>query len=156
MTVFVVILLIAMGFVFLAIELFIVPGVSVPGIAGLAMIGYGIYKAKVEYGPTGAFVAIAVSTIAAVVLIIAALKSRTIKSIGLAYNEKKAKAVDDYSFLIGKEGIAISKLRPSGTALIDNRRHDVVSDGEYIENNSPIGVSMIEGTRIIVTVRDKN
>ena len=156
MTTSIVIAFIVMGFILLIIEIFFVPGFSVPGIVGLAMIGYGIFKAKAAYGPAGAFITIAVSAIAAVVLIITSLKSRTVKSIGLAYNEKEAKAVDDYSFLIGKEGVAHTKLRPSGTAMINNKRYDVVTDGEYIESNSPIMVRAVEGTRIIVAAIDKH
>jgi len=143
-------LLIIAGFIFVVIEIFLVPGVSVPGLVGLAMIGYGIFKARSAYGISGALIATTVSVVAAVVLIKMALKSRAVKSIGLDYSEKEAKAIDDYSSLIGKEGTAVSTLRPSGTAMIDSKRFNVVTDGEYIEKDSPIQVSAIEGTRIIV------
>ena len=45
MTITIVALTIAFGLILLAIELFLVPGFSVPGIAGITMIGYGIFKA---------------------------------------------------------------------------------------------------------------
>ena len=155
MTIFIIALLLIVGFIFIVIEVFLVPGFSVPGLAGIAMIGYGIFKAKVTYGSSGALVTFTVSAVAAIILIKAALRSRTIKKFGLEYNEKEAKAVDDYSDLIDKEGTAMSTLRPSGTAVIDNIRYDVVTDGEYIEKDSPIRVSEIEGTRIIVSPLDK-
>ena len=156
MTTVVVVLLVVVGFVFLAIEFFLVPGFSVPGLVGLAMIGYGIFKARTAYGSSGALIAIAVSAVAVVALIKAALRSRAVKSIGLDYSETEAKAVDDYSSLVGKAGTAVSKLRPSGTAMIEDRRFDVVTDGEYIEENSPIRVNEVEGTRIIVNKIDKD
>ena len=89
MIAFTIALLIVIGFIFIIIEIFIVPGFSIPGLAGLAMIGYGIFKARVEYGTTGILIAIAGSAVAALVLVKLALRSRTIKAIGLEYSEKE-------------------------------------------------------------------
>jgi len=151
MTTLIVALLIAIGFIFLAIEFFLVPGFSVPGIAGITMIGYGIYRSSVEYGTSGALITVTLSAAAAVLLIRAAIKSRTLLSVGLDYSQKGTSAVNDYSFLLDKKGIALSNLRPSGAAVIEDKHFDVVTDGEYIEENSEIIVTKIEGTRIIVT-----
>ena len=156
MTAMVIAMLIIIGFIFLILEIFIVPGFSVPGLAGLAMIGYGIFRARVEYGTPGILIAIATSAVAAIILVKLALKSRAIKAIGLDYSVKEAKAVDDYSTLVGKEGTALTTLRPSGMANIDDKRFNVVTSGEYIETNSPIKVSAVEGTRIIVVLAEKN
>ena len=152
MTTVIVALLIVSGFIFIAVELLLVPGFSVPGIAGIIMIGYGIFMSSKEYGGSGVFITLAVSLAAVLILIRIALKSRAVKSIGLDYSQKGNTAVDDYSFLIGKKGKSLSHLRPSGTANIEGNRYDVVTDGEYIEENSDIIVQKIDGTRIIVTL----
>ncbi|WP_010678172.1 NfeD family protein [Bacillus timonensis] len=52
--------------------------------------------------------------------------------------------------LIGKQGIALTTLRPSGTAIINNERLDVVTQGNYIEKNTKIEVIKTEGSRIVV------
>ncbi len=122
----------------------------------MAMIGYGIFRARVEYGTTGILIAIAASAVAAIILVKLALRSRTIKAIGLEYRAKDAKAVDDYSHLVGKEGTALTTLRPSGMGMIEDRRYNVVTDGEYIEMNSPVKVRAVEGTRIIVKPLEKD
>ena len=150
MTIIIIALLIVAGFVFLAIELLVVPGFSIPGLAGIAMIGYGIFKASKVYGYTGALITAAVSIVVSLILIRAVLKSRTVKSLGLDYDQKGTSAVDDYSFLVGKKGKAVSDLRPSGIAMIEGERYDVVTDGEYIDENTELIVDKIEGTRIIV------
>ena len=152
MTITIVALTIAFGLILLAIELFLVPGFSVPGIAGITMIGYGIFKAGQMYGSSGVLITVLISAAVSVILIRGAVKSRTIKSISLDYSQKGTSAIDDYSFLLGKRGKALSDLRPSGTALIEGKRCDVVTDGEYIDENSDIIVNKIEGTRIIVTL----
>ncbi len=150
-TVIIIALLIIVGFVFLAIEFLLVPGFSVPGLAGITMIGYGIFKASKIYGYTGATITVAVSIVVSLILMRAVLKSRIMKSLGLDYDQKGTSAIEDYSFLSGKEAKAVSDLRPSGIAMIEGERYDVVTDGEYIEKNSELIVDKIEGTRIIVT-----
>ena len=155
MTTIIIALLIVSGIILLSIEFFIVPGFSVPGLAGIALIGYGIYRSNAEYSAFGVVVTVTVSVAAALILMKIALKSRAIKSVGLEYSHKGARAVDDYSSLLNKKGKALSDLRPSGTALIDGNRYDVVTEGEYIEGNSDILVHHVEGTRIVVTLVER-
>jgi membrane-bound serine protease (ClpP class) len=52
--------------------------------------------------------------------------------------------------LLGKTGKALTTLRPAGTALIDGERVDVVTDGEYLPNDTEIKVVKVEGARIVV------
>ncbi len=59
-------------------------------------------------------------------------------------------AQDDYSFLLGKKGIAVTELRPSGIAEIEGKRYSVVAQGELIADKSPIEVVEVEGNSIVV------
>ncbi len=52
--------------------------------------------------------------------------------------------------LLGKEGIALTILRPSGTAIINNERIDVVTEGGFVDQNAKIKVIKVEGVRIVV------
>ncbi len=73
-----------------------------------------------------------------------ALKSSLQKSGGVvSYDEK-------LSDLVGKEGIAVTNLRPSGTARIENRRIDVVTRGDFIEKGAAVEVAKVEGSRVVV------
>ncbi|WP_243386277.1 NfeD family protein [Bacillus kexueae] len=71
------------------------------------------------------------------------LSDRTTTEKGYVSNETR---VD----LIGKVGIAITTLRPSGTALFDDERLDVVTEGSYIEKGKRVKVMKTEGSKIIV------
>ena len=51
---------------------------------------------------------------------------------------------------LGKEGTAVSDLRPAGRAVIAGKRVDVVSRGEYIDKGSAITVTAVTGNQIIV------
>ena len=57
---------------------------------------------------------------------------------------------DDLLKLDGKAGITNTDLRPSGVAIIEGDKYDVVSNGEYIKKDSPIRVVKIEGRKITV------
>ena len=52
--------------------------------------------------------------------------------------------------LVGREGQAITDLRPSGTALIGDERIDVVSESEWITEGTPVRVVSAEGYRHVV------
>jgi membrane-bound serine protease (ClpP class) len=52
--------------------------------------------------------------------------------------------------LLHRTGMAFTQLRPSGTALINGQRVDVVTEGSLIEKGTPIKVVGIEGMRVVV------
>jgi membrane-bound serine protease (ClpP class) len=47
-------------------------------------------------------------------------------------------------------GIAQTNLRPSGTAMINGQRVDVVTEGPMIEQGAAIKVVAVEGMRVVV------
>ncbi|MBL6764793.1 MAG: NfeD family protein [Verrucomicrobiae bacterium] len=52
--------------------------------------------------------------------------------------------------LLGKSGAAKTALRPSGIALIEGERVDVVTEGNLIEAGTPVRVVAVEGLRVVV------
>ncbi|HOW66536.1 MAG TPA: NfeD family protein [Candidatus Paceibacterota bacterium] len=52
--------------------------------------------------------------------------------------------------LLAKTGIALTQLRPCGTALIEGRRVDVVTEGGLVARETPVKVIAIEGMRVVV------
>jgi membrane-bound serine protease (ClpP class) len=52
--------------------------------------------------------------------------------------------------LLHQTGTAFTQLRPSGTALINGQRVDVVTEGSLIEKGTSIKVVAIEGMRVVV------
>ena len=57
--------------------------------------------------------------------------------------------VDKPELLHGK-GVALTQLRPSGTANINGQRVDVVTEGGLIQRGVEVKVVAVEGTRIVV------
>ncbi|MFN7137917.1 MAG: NfeD family protein [Limisphaerales bacterium] len=52
--------------------------------------------------------------------------------------------------LLNKTGTAFTDLRPSGTAVIDGERVDVVAESQVITKGTPVKVIQVEGMRVVV------
>lgn len=52
--------------------------------------------------------------------------------------------------LVNQTGTAFTNLRPAGTALINGRRVDVVTEGQLIERGKSVKVVAVEGIRVVV------
>jgi len=57
---------------------------------------------------------------------------------------------EDYSEYLGQTGVALTVLRPAGTAMIDNKRLDVVSVDDFIGVDMPIQVVGVNGAKVTV------
>ena len=55
--------------------------------------------------------------------------------------------------LVGHSGQSASPLRPAGVALIDDKRIDVVTNGEFIQPETEVEVVAVEGRRVVVRSR---
>ena len=71
------------------------------------------------------------------------LKEKTSTSSGFISN-------DEQTDLVGLIGTTITELRPAGIAMINYKRIDVVSHGDYIERKKKVRVINVKGNRIIV------
>jgi membrane-bound serine protease (ClpP class) len=57
---------------------------------------------------------------------------------------------DEFQKLLGATGVAFTDLRPGGTAMIGERKVDVVAQGAYIDQGAKIKVLKVEGTKVVV------
>jgi membrane-bound serine protease (ClpP class) len=59
------------------------------------------------------------------------------------------------SDLLGMIGLTITRVHPSGTIMINDKRYDVVSEGSFIDKNVNVKVIEVEGARIVVRKIDE-
>jgi NfeD-like C-terminal, partner-binding len=52
--------------------------------------------------------------------------------------------------LLHRSGVAVTQLRPSGTAFINGKRVDVVTEGPLIDQGASLKVVAVEGIRVVV------
>jgi membrane-bound ClpP family serine protease len=54
--------------------------------------------------------------------------------------------------LIGRRGVAKTKMLPSGAVVIDGRTYDALSDGTAIDRGQPVRVKAVRTNRIVVVL----
>jgi len=152
------------GLGLLLLEIFVIPGFGVAGISGIILIIASLFLAMVGADPfldmdvvSFAIIKLTVGLAAALVLLFLLArflpKSNLFKKFILSAEEKADAGYTsrtNYSDLLGAEGVAATTLRPAGTAEINGKRIDVVTDSEYIEHGKPIIVTAVEGMRVVV------
>lgn len=156
-------LLVVSGFVLLVLEIFVIPGFGLAGIAGIVALLAGLSLSLIGGGATWEFVALAMGRVlisvflalAASLLLLRFLPRlpfgrQLILETGLGAGEGYASAPESDSKWLGKKGTSHSPLRPAGIAVIDGERVDVVSDGEFIDAGISIVVTRVDGNRIVV------
>ena len=138
------------GIALLIVEM-ITPGLGAPGILGaISLIAAIVVQAHTF---TDALItlllALIILGVAAVIIFRSFDKGKISKTPIVLDDEAPAKATsrDD---MIGKHGTVVNDLRPSGFAIIDGKKVDVVTSGEFITKDSEIVVIATEGQKIIV------
>lgn len=150
-----VIALAILGLVGILWELHVVPGHGVPGILGAVALLFAVLFA---FGMPFFFVGIETIATAIVLTVIAfTLTVRAVPQNAWAHRLALAApqgpeyvAGADYRELRGRSGTAVSFLRPAGIASIGGRRVDVLTEGEFIAQGTPIRVVHVEGARVFV------
>ena len=155
----------AVGLGLLLVEVIVIPGF---GIAGLA--GVGLMLGSIVVTQLGDFqlwnvdeiaaviVRLSASMVGAFVLSLIMLRSLPrMASFNRLVLETETRASEGYvsssreeDELLGKEGVTVSELRPAGIALIDGRRTDVVTDGEFVAVDQAVEVVEVSGNRVVV------
>jgi len=155
-------LVIGLGLVLLGIEIFVIPGFGIAGVLGIAALMVGLGMSLLGRAPTVGDVtnavlvllgALGLAIFGTVILFMFVertplwrhlyLPTKAAKEAGFAASEVRVDRV-------GKAGIALTDLRPSGTGIFDGERLDVVTEGDYIDVQASIEIVRDEGYRLIV------
>ena len=141
------------GIVLLVVEVFM-PGFGVAGIAGGVLMTASVIYVWCEYGMlAGLWMSLATLFLAGLAIMFSlrsAGKGQFFRNRwGLKELPKEAPETNDLNSFIGKEGIAVTPLRPAGICDFDGVRLNVVSEGDYITEGTPVRIEKIEGIRIV-------
>jgi membrane-bound serine protease (ClpP class) len=156
-------LLVSIGVVLIAVEVFVLPGTTVAGFAGVIALVFGLGLSLVGAGATVSVIVSALGRVALSVLLALGgsllllrmlprlpLGRRLVLGTDMGAQEGYVSTPESDRGWLGRGGRAVSPLRPAGIADIDGARVDVVSDGAFIDAGSPIVVTRVDGNRIVV------
>ena len=146
--------LLVAGIGFLIGEIFH-PGFGLPGVLGLVCLGLDILISAQTLAQGLLMTAIAAVIVLVIFLIGASLISRGKLPKKLVLSDENGSVEgfvsgDGDGAAPGQTGRAVTVLRPAGIAEIGGKRLDVVTQGEFIPEGSPLRVEPVEGSRIVV------
>ena len=136
----------------------VVPSGGILSLLAAALIGYSIYHVFTEISLQAGYTLVAVDLVALPIIILAGLKllaksPATLRTELSSSSGFTSQSMEKEAYL-GKKGVAVTDLRPSGVAVIDGKRLDVVSRGEYISRDAEVIVTSVSGNRIVVVELD--
>ncbi len=159
----------AMGMMLLAVEVFVLPGFGLFGLAGVALMLVGLVlgfqdflvpQTPYDYAELKTnllqIFASMIGSIAAMAIMLRYLPGIPLfgrlvlsasEEAALGYETVPVVSRED---LIGKRGYALSTLRPAGRADFGGEVLDVVTQGEFIATNQTVEVVEIRGNRVVV------
>ena len=155
----------AVGLGLLLVEVIVIPGFGIAGLAGVGlMLGSLVVTQLGDFQLwnvdeiAAVIVRLSASMVGAFVLSLVMLRSLPrMASFNRLVLETETRASEGYvsssregNELLGKEGVTVSELRPAGIALIDGRRTDVVTDGEFVAVDQAVEVVEVSGNRVVV------
>lgn len=154
------IILLVLGIILIITEFFVTGGIL--GLLGVGAVIGSLFLAGYDVGHMSLSIAIAfvVAVVVAIVLFRSiglekgifrhiVLQDRTSTELGYISSVSRKE-------LIGREGVTMTPLRPSGTALLEGERIDVVSEGGFVGEKKLVKVVSVEGMRVVVREVEKD
>jgi membrane-bound serine protease (ClpP class) len=164
---FIAIVLFLAGITLLLIEVSPVPTFGLAGVLGIIGVVAGLFlalagdlKTLTPERTTQTFVTLAIALSGVIVLGYVIVKYGP-KATWLQKFRNMATTADTtfyasaQALLIGKRGITQTMLRPAGIVLVDDRKIDAVTNGEFISPGTAVSVIQMTGNRVIVQALDE-
>lgn len=163
------------GILLLGVEVFVLPGFGLPGFAGMVLIVVGIVLAMQDFvvpDPSipwqkdllienavrvlGAYVAAMIAGLLFIRYVMPRIpSSREGPYLAASLEGAHADSRETQMVSAGDTGVALSYLRPSGKAEINDEMFDVITENQFLEKGTPIRVIDIRGNRIIVDKKEQ-
>lgn len=150
MTLALIIFALALGVILIFLEVFVIPGTTIFGIAGAIITIVAIVFAYKLLGSSYGNLSLVGGFIFFVILSL--LGRKLFDQDKLALKDEITAKVNIYNapVKVGDIGLTHTDLRPNGKGIFENEKYEVYSVGEYIVKDTPIEVIKIESNKIIV------
>lgn len=158
------------GIILIGVEVFVLPGFGIAGFAGMVLIVVGIILAMQDFvvpDPSlpwqkeifiengirvlGSYIAAMIAGLVFIRYVMPRIpSSREGPYLASSLKNARAETSETKKVSIGDTGMALTYLRPSGKAEINNEMFDVITENQFLERDTPIKVIDIRGNRIVV------
>jgi len=140
-----VVLLLLAGIILLVVEIIFIPGTTILGIIGGALMVFGVIIGYSKFGSQAGTLILVGALIVGGGVTFFGFKSGVWKRFALS-NTNKSKFNEDIEVehLLGAEGVALSALRPFGKAEIYSSTYEVKTLGNYLEAGTKVKVTNVD------------
>ncbi|MDD4685402.1 MAG: NfeD family protein [Bacteroidales bacterium] len=139
------------GIILIILEIVAIPGTTVAGLSGVAMLVYGIVQVFNEYGNTWGIITLFIALAFCAFLLIYALRAKTWKKFALNKSiDSKANDIKIEEFKVGDKGITITRLAYAGMAEINGQRIEVFTVNTFLDPKTEVVIERIDGSKIFV------
>ncbi len=150
-----IIILIALGLLFLLLEILVIPGTTLAGILGFGLLFVGLWQAYASKGIIAGHITLGATVVVTIISLYYSFKTGTWKRMALkSTSDGKMDQLEGTDIKTGDAGISVSRLAPSGKAMINNDIVEVHTYGEFIDQEKEITVLSVKDNKIIVTTKN--
>ena len=147
----IIIALILAGLLLFIVEVFLIPGISIAGIASVICILYANYYAFSALVPEAGFLTLAVSAVGCIGITAWFMHSKTMDKLSLKKSlDYKINPLKGLNIKVGNKGITVTRLALIGNAEISGHIIEVRSADGLIDEKTPIYVERIVENTVIV------
>lgn len=148
----VIVIIVLLGIILVLLEIFIVPGTTVVGIAGGVLMVAGVVLAYVtQQNVWLGHGTLAGTLVATVVLGYLATNMFDNSSLTLRDSvEGQVNMREGVELQVGDEGITVSDLRPGGKALFNDVKFEVFSQGDFVDAGTAVRIIKLTSNKVLV------
>lgn len=144
MDILIIVSLIVAGLLLFAIEVFLIPGISLAGLASAGCILYANYYAFDTLGTLPGIITLIVSALGIIAVTVWFMRSKTVDKLSLKKTiDYRPEPLKGLELKVGDEGIAITRLALIGNAEFNGHIIEVRSADGFIDEKCRIRVERI-------------
>jgi membrane-bound ClpP family serine protease len=135
----------------LIVELVLLPGISIAAICALGCYGGAGWLAWDNFGVRGLLGVVAAVIVLSVIATWFSLRAKTWQRFALGDKiESRSQDSPSRKVKVGDRGVALGRLAPMGTVVIDGTNYEAKTTGGFVDQNTPVEVIGFENFNIVV------
>lgn len=151
MEILIIVSLIIAGLLLFAVEVFLIPGISLAGIASAISMIYAIYYSFVHLGLAGGAISIVASLLGIAALTWWFMRSKTVDKLSLKESlDYKPNPLQGIHLQVGDKGITTTRLTLIGNVDFNGQILEVQSADGFVDEKTQVVISSIKDNRIFV------
>lgn len=151
MEILIIIALIVAGLLLFAVEVFLVPGITLAGIASGISLLYAIFYAFHNVDTQTGFITLAIVVAGIIGVTIWFMRSKTVDRLSLKKTlDYKPEPLKGTNIQVGNTGTSLTRLTLIGNAEINGHIVEVQSADGFIEERTPVRVVRIDNSTVYV------